>query len=191
MKSIKGNNTFVTDPIAAIRTRTNLPNTYKEFVWNFVSTLRRGLLDIVADSYRENSIKRGERSNRGSSQNVIIASCKSSLPRDFFVFMKNGENKNRLIGILSEILHDIFAKVLTTLCCSTMFISQKDVTYCLIESSVTMNEGRTIFKSWGGRQKSDSSLLPLNATGPVEKNCVAFTFRRYHYSCPGYSSLGF
>ena len=34
----------------------------------------------------------------------------------------------------------IFAKVLTTLCCSTMFILQEDVTYCLTESGVTFKE---------------------------------------------------
>ena len=75
VKSIKENATFVIDLIAAIPTMTNLRNTYKEFVWNFVPTLRRGFkrLDIVADTYRENSIKGGERSTRGSSQKVIIA----------------------------------------------------------------------------------------------------------------------
>ena len=97
-------------------------------------------MDTVADTYRENSIKGGERSTCGSSQKVIIASCKSRLPRDFFVFMKNGENKSRLIKILSGVLRDDFAKVLTILRCSTMFISQEDVTYCLTDSGVTVKE---------------------------------------------------
>ena len=90
IKSIKENTTFVIDLIAAIRAMTNLPNTCLEFVWNFVSKLPRGFkrLDIVADTYLENSIKGGERSTRGSSQKVIIASCKSRFPRDFSVFMK-------------------------------------------------------------------------------------------------------
>ena len=115
--------------------------------------------------HTENSIKGGERSTCGSSQKVMIASCKSRLPRDFCVFMKNGKNKTRLIRILLEVLQDNFAKVLTSLHCSTMYISQEDVTYCL--------------KSQGGRRENDPSLLPLNARGPVVKSCVAFTFRRY------------
>ena len=54
--------------------------------------------------------------------------------------MKNGENMSRLIEILSEVLRENFAKVLTTLQCSTMFFSQEDVTYCLTKSGVTVKE---------------------------------------------------
>ena len=71
---------------------------------------------------------------------------------------------------------------------NTMFISQ-DVTYCLTEFGYS--QGRTIFKSWGGRHQSDSSLLPLKARGPVVKSCIAFTFQRYRHSCPRYHYLGF
>ena len=142
VKKIKENTTFAIDLTATICTMTNLSNIYKEFVWNFLSTLPRVFkrLDIVADTYRENSIKGGERSTRGSSQKFIIASCKSRLPRDFSVFMKNGKNKTWLIEILSEVLRDNFAKVLTSLRCSTMFISQEDVTYCLTESGIAVKK---------------------------------------------------
>ena len=62
VKDIKEHTTFVIDLFAAVRTMTTLPNTYEEFVWNFVSTLPKGFkrLDIVADTYRVNSIKRGK-----------------------------------------------------------------------------------------------------------------------------------
>ena len=42
VKSIKENTNSVIDLIAVICTMTNLPNTYEEFVWNFISTLSRG-----------------------------------------------------------------------------------------------------------------------------------------------------
>ena len=45
-----------------------------------------------------------------------------------------------MIEILSEVIRDNFAKVLTTLRCSTMFISHEGVTYCLTESGVTVKE---------------------------------------------------
>ena len=56
VKEIKDDATFVIDLIAAIRAMTNLPSTYEEFVWHFVSTLPKGFkrLDIVADTYRTN-----------------------------------------------------------------------------------------------------------------------------------------
>ena len=82
---------------------TNLPNTYEEFVWNFVSTLPRGFkqLDIDTDTCRENSIKGGQRSTRSSIQKVLIALCKSRLPRDFCL---HEEDKTRLIEILSVVM---------------------------------------------------------------------------------------
>ena len=148
VKKIKENTTFVIDLTGTICTMTNLLNTYKEFVWNFVSTLPRVFkrLDIVPDTYREKSIKGGERSTCGPSQKFIIASCKSRLPCDFSVIMKNEKNKTWLIEIVSEVLRGNFAKVLTSLRCSTMFISQEDVTYCLTESVCCYSQGETILK---------------------------------------------
>lgn len=99
VKNIKENTTSIIDLIATIHAMTNLPETYEEFFWNFVSTLPRGpkQFNIVAHTHRENSIKGGEKSTCGSSEKVVIASCMSRLHRDFSVFMKNGENKTRLI----------------------------------------------------------------------------------------------
>ena len=166
---------------------TNLPNTYEEFVWNFVSTLPRGFkqLDIDTDTCRENSIKGGQRSTRSSIQKVLIALCKSRLPRDFCL---HEEDKTRLTEILSVVMCDNFGNLDYFTLFNTMFISQ-DVTYCLTEFGYS--QGRTIFKSWGGRHQSDSSLLPLKARGPVVKSCIAFTFQRYRHSCPRYHYLGF
>lgn len=142
VKSIKEESNFIVDLMAAIRTMTNLPGTYEEFVWNFVSTIPKGFkrVDIVADTYRENSIKGGERNTRGSSQKVLIASPKSSLPRDFSAFMRNGENKTRLIEIISEVLRNNSTEVLEKLHCQMMVISQEDVTYCITTSGVVIKE---------------------------------------------------
>ena len=114
VKEIKEDATFVTDLIVAIRAMTNLPNTNEEFVWLFVSTLPKGFkwLDILADTYRTNSIKDGERNGRGSSQRIIIASSKSRLPPDFFEFLKNEENRTRVREIISEVFRNNVSKVL-------------------------------------------------------------------------------
>ena len=114
VKEIKEDATFVTDLIVAIRAMTNLPNTNEEFVWLFVSTLPKGFkwLDILADTYRTNSIKDGERNSLGSSQRIIITSSKSRLPHDFFEFLKNEENRTHVREITSEVLRNKFSKVL-------------------------------------------------------------------------------
>ena len=72
VKSIKENTTFEIDLIATICTMPNVPNIYEEFARNFVRSFKQ--LDIVADTYRENSMKRGGRSTHGSSQKFMIAS---------------------------------------------------------------------------------------------------------------------
>ena len=58
----------------------------------------------------------------------------------FFEFLKNGENKTRVTEIVSEVLRNNFSKVLAKLRCSIVYISQEDVTYCITETGVTINE---------------------------------------------------
>ena len=76
---------------------TELPQTYYEFTWKFLGSLPKGYkrVDLVADTYREISIKNGERQKRGTSAHLIIHSSQSKLPREFKNFLKNGENKTR------------------------------------------------------------------------------------------------
>ena len=120
----------------------NLPSTYEEFVWHFVSTLRKGFkwLDIFADIYRANSIKDGEKNTSGSSQRVIIASSKSRLTHDVFELLKNGEKKTRVTEIVSEVLRNNFSNALVKLRSSMVYISQEDVTYCIAETGATINQ---------------------------------------------------
>ena len=59
-------------------------------------------MDIIADAYRENSLKNNERDSRGVSSKVIIRSTSSRIPRNFTEFLKNGDNKTRLIELIKE-----------------------------------------------------------------------------------------
>ena len=61
-------------------------------------------VDIVADTYQDISIKSTERSKRGNSRKIIIRSEKSKIPRDFNAFLKNGENKGRMIELIIEVI---------------------------------------------------------------------------------------
>ena len=96
---------LVVDLIAVIRTMTELPQTY-EFTWKFLSSLPKGYkrVDLVADTYREISIKNGERQKRGTSARLMIHSPQSKLPREFQNFLKNRENKTRLIELIFYVI---------------------------------------------------------------------------------------
>ena len=94
----------VIDMIACLRTMTQIPDTYKELTWKFLKLLPQGYerIDIVADTFREVSLKSAERSQRGKASKVIIRSAKSNIPRNFSDFLKNGEDKERLIILMRD-----------------------------------------------------------------------------------------
>ena len=76
---------FIIDLMANIRMITGIPETYEDLTWVFIKTIPTGYtrIDIVADTYPENSIKAAEHCRRGSSREIIIRSPQSKIPRDF------------------------------------------------------------------------------------------------------------
>ena len=55
---------------------------------------------IVCDTYKEESIKSGERKLRGSSQQYMLKSPDMKLPADMTSFCKNGSNKETLFNLI-------------------------------------------------------------------------------------------
>ena len=78
----KQNALFLVDLTALIRTVSPVSVTYAELVKTLVSHLPKGYrrVDIIADTYRENSLKNNERDSRGVSNKVIIRSTWSRIP---------------------------------------------------------------------------------------------------------------
>lgn len=89
---------YIIDLIALVRTMREIPKTFEDLSWKIINSIPRGWhrIDFVADTYRKNSMKSGERDSRGTSSKVVIQSNKSKIPRDFTKFMSNGENKTRM-----------------------------------------------------------------------------------------------
>ena len=58
-----GVGTIVIDFIALIRTMVEIPSTFEEFAWKLIKSTPSGYsrVDIVADTYREISMKNAER----------------------------------------------------------------------------------------------------------------------------------
>ena len=121
---------LVIDLIAAIRTMTEIPETYHELTWKLLGSLPKGYkrVDLVADTYREVSIKNGERQKRGTSARLMINSSSSKVPRNFVTFMKNGENKMRLIELICQVIEENGGKALHLLKCNQIYFSKEN--YC-------------------------------------------------------------
>lgn len=68
---------FIIDLMANIRMITGIAETYEDLTWVFARTIPTGesRIDIVADTYPENSIKTVEHCGRGSYRATII--CRS------------------------------------------------------------------------------------------------------------------
>ena len=98
-----------------------------EFTWKFLGSLPKGYkrVDLVADTYREISIKNGERQKRGTSARLIIHSSQSKLPREFKNFLKNGENKTRLIELLFQVISQESSRAVQMLKCDKIYCSKK------------------------------------------------------------------
>ena len=86
---------YIIDVMAYIRTMVNLPDTYERLAWQFLSGILKGFsrIDLVADSYFNNSIKDAERIKRGTSKKIIVRSMKSKLPSEFSQFLSCGEQE--------------------------------------------------------------------------------------------------
>ena len=121
-------------------------------------------MDILADTYRTNSIKDGERNSRGSSQRIIIASSKSRLPHDLFEFLKKEENRTRVREIISEVLRNNFSKVLAKIEMFNSVYSTRDVTYCITETGVTINE-----EVPSNQEEADIKVI-LHCHHPLQEN---------------------
>ena len=90
---------FVINFITLVQTLTVIPKTFENFIWKIIKMLSVGCttLHVVADSYREVSIKSAERNKREITPQVYVKSVSSNVPCDFQEFSKNGDNKSRLI----------------------------------------------------------------------------------------------
>ena len=82
---------------------------------------------IVVGTYRNVSIKVGEKESRGRSDKVIIKSTKSKIPKDFQAFLRNGENKNWLIHLLCETISSSQYRALAILQASVIYISKEQL----------------------------------------------------------------
>ena len=90
----------------------------EDLTLRFLQSIAKGYarVDIIADAYRDHSIKAEERKKRGSSSKVIIGSIKSKLPPDLSKFMLNNGNKSTLIEMMFDYIKANKEKVLQILC---------------------------------------------------------------------------
>ena len=84
------NSTYIVDLMALLRSMVQTPKNYEEITWKQLSSFLKGFqrVDLVADTYKNVSIKAGERKIRGRIDKIIIKSTRSKVPKIFKLFCK-------------------------------------------------------------------------------------------------------
>ena len=131
--------TLIIDMIAHYRViSTNLPETFEYWILRFLQTVHKDdgykQIDIVADTYRELSIKSGERTKRGSASKLLIKSVDCKIPRDINRFFSNNDNKSRLIDLTFEYIKQHPSQCLEILKCDRTILSGDTECYVVTHS---------------------------------------------------------
>lgn len=134
---------YIIDFMACIRVLRQIPETYEGLTWTFLEMLPSGYkrVDIVADTYQDISIKSTERSKRGSARKIIVRSEKSKIPRDFNAFLKNGENKARMIELIVKVIVQNKVKVLSLLQSEEIFVSTENHCSRITAETIEIEQG--------------------------------------------------
>ena len=80
---IRENTAYIVDLMATIRTMKEIPETFEGLAWQLIKLLPSCYkrVDIVADTYQENSIKSMERKDRGDASKILVKSVENSTGR--------------------------------------------------------------------------------------------------------------
>ena len=148
--------------MAPIRVQRSTPNTYEEQAMRIVRSIPPGYkqVHIVADTYQPNSIKDPERLRHGSTDKVIVHSAAARLLRNFNEFLKNGENKSRLIYLIQEVVILRKAEVLDMLRSYTLFYSLTNDNVC----HVITKEHVSISNELSSNQEEADTKLVLHTS---------------------------
>ena len=85
----------------------------EELTWKIVNTTLTGCkrINLVADIYRKVSWKNSTRKDRGSREDIMVKSAKSTI-RDWQSFMKCSNNKTEMINIMFRYIQTAKVKIL-------------------------------------------------------------------------------
>ena len=96
--------TYFLDLAAAIRSLVGNINTNRDMAMEILKTIPQqySKIFITCDTYKEDSIKRGERVTRGSSDRYLLNSPDIKGPYDMPEYLKKGENKESLFNLIER-----------------------------------------------------------------------------------------
>ena len=154
---------YIVDLMALVRTQHITPLTYEDQALQVIGAIPKGYkrVDIVADTYRSKSIKDPDRFKRGCNDRVIVNSVVSRLPRNFNDFLKNGDNKTRLIELILDVPVQRRNEVLEILKTDELYYSMDNKCYLIT------NQGVVTVEDLSSNQEEADTKVVLHASHPV------------------------
>ena len=153
----KRSDIIIVDLIAQYRClSTNPPNIFEELIKRLLYSIPSGYsrVDLVADCYRDTSIKSAEREKRGNSANVIISSLQSKVPRDLPKFYSHGENKSQLIKLTFSYIKANPEACLRIFGCEEIILSGDSVT-----ERITSNACENCERLRSNQEEADTKVI--------------------------------
>ena len=158
---------YIIDLIAQVRMLAKqVPDTFEHLTLKILSSIPKGYerVDLVADTYRESSIKTSERKSRGMSSKVIIKSSKTKVPRDFNSFLMNNDNKIQMIDLIFNYIKENRAKCLNLLRSSKIMLSNDNI--C---EAITLSSSMIVNDLSSNQEEADSKVV-LHAVYALNKS---------------------
>ena len=147
-------NTYFLDLAAAIRSLVGPTSTIRQMATSILASIpaRYTQIFIVCDTYKDNSIKGGERGKRGVSERYVLTSPDMKVPYDFNSFLCNGENKEMLFDLLQLAIIEDRSQLFSR----TVMISNKSQCTKVTEDSVE------VLEHWASNhEEADTKLVAL------------------------------
>ena len=130
---------FVINFIALVQILTVIPKIFENLIWKTIKMLpaRFITLHVVADSYREVSIKSVEKKKRGITPKIYVKWVSSNVPRELQQFFQNSDNKSRLIELFIDDVIQKRYKVLNVTIATKILLSKDGLCRSVTSSSTT------------------------------------------------------
>lgn len=105
---IPENAVYIIDLVAYLRSLLNVPDTFRLLARRVMADIpiQYKVIYFACDSYSADSIKQSERTKRGQSDKYILRTPDIRIPVPFAQFMCNGENKDRMLELIEQVLRE-------------------------------------------------------------------------------------
>ena len=164
---------YVLDMMAQIRSCiNNVPETLEQFIEIFLSSIPKNFwsVDLVADTYRDISIKSEERENWNLSA-IIIGSVESKIPKDVRKFLSNNEKKSQLIQLIFGYIQQNFSAALVKLAREMIFLSRDSVCFRVINRSCDSHPELV-----SNQEEADTNVI-LHSINVIKKSKLGVVLR--------------